>query len=119
MLDPEHYDANMQDKEDFKMSLVKYMIEGNIEKKDLPKPVETVKMCLDFLHDIDPKWRVVRIRGFNTKIKLHGAIYQTITNLINSQGDLKKLIAIKTRTLIQESAPEKSEHNEPCQTQKE
>ena len=93
MLDPETYEATSQDKDDFKLSLVKYMIEDNIEKKDLPKAIETVKLSLDFLHDLDPKWRVVRTRGFNTKIKLHSAIYQTITNLINSQGELKKLIA--------------------------
>lgn len=33
------------------MSLAKYMIEAGIEKKDLQKSVETVKLCLDYLHN--------------------------------------------------------------------
>ena len=71
MLDPNTYEATVADKEEIKLSLIKYMTETNTEKKDLTKTVETVKLCLDYLHDLDPKWRVIRARGFSTKIKLH------------------------------------------------
>ena len=75
MLDPKAYNATAQDKDDFKLALIKYMIEAKIDRKELSKSVETVKLCLDFLHEIDPKWKDVRSRGFNTKIKLHGVVY--------------------------------------------
>ena len=110
MLDPNAYDATANDKEDFKLSLIKYMTEAGIEKKDLTKTVETVKLCLDYLHDLDPKWRVVRARGFSTKIKLHGVIYQTIINLLNSKDELKRLHAKELKLKEQENEAEKSEH---------
>ena len=71
-----------------------------------------VKLCLDYLHEIDHKWSRIKSRGFNTTFKLHKMIYQTIINLANSASDLKKLLSKEKKTKEKhpvEQAPEKAD----------